>query len=194
MNSNIKKPYIIGLLILFFLAVPLVQSLIFSSKTTGVIKVNKEVNAHFIKSKKKNILIYFGYVGCADVCTPFLYKLSDLYESELFKKLKDDTDVFFVNLTPNEEPFQADLFAKFFNKNFKGIYLSKKDILGLDRNFELFFSDNLSDKTKLNHTDNLYFIKNNPDSIILKSIYFTHPLRNEQLINDMIKIDGKEGR
>jgi len=188
LKNNIKKPYIIILLTLFFLLVPLLQSLIFSANSTGKIDINKKVEASFIHSNKKNILIYFGYVGCADVCTPFLYKLSDLYESEAFKKFKDNTDVLFVNLTPNEEPFQADLFAKFFNKNFKGIYLSKKEILTLDRNFNLFFSDDLQDETQINHTDNLYLVQNKLDIKILKSIYFTHPLNSEQLIDEINKI------
>ncbi|MDB2562734.1 SCO family protein, partial [Sulfurimonas sp.] len=173
--------------VLFFFTVPLFQSLIFSSKSDGVIHINKTIDANFLKSEKKNILMYFGYVGCANICTPFLQKLSSLYESNEFKDLKEDTDIFFVNLTPNIEPSQADMFAKIFNKNFNGVYLSRKQILQLDRKFELFFSDDLQDTTQINHTDYLYFIKNNQTSKLLKSIYFTHPLGTQKLIDDMIE-------
>ena len=185
MKNSIKKYYIV-LLLLFFFAIPLFQSLIFSSQSNGVIYINKEIQADFIQSDKKNILIYFGYVGCADICTPFLYKLSDLYESDTFKELQKDTDIFFVNLTPNTEPKQVDIFAKFFNQNFKSVYLSKRELLQLDRTFDLFFSDDLSETTELNHTDYLYLIDNTKKLKHLKSIYFTHPLRNKKLIDDMI--------
>ena len=187
MNKSIKKPYVIILLALFFLSVPLFQSLIFSSKSEGVIHIDKEIQIDFVKSDKKNILLYFGYVGCTDVCTPFLEKLSDLYESKNFQTLQEKTDVFFINLTPGIEPSQADMFAKVFNQNFKGVYLSKKELYSIDRNFGLFFSDNLNESTEINHTDYLYFIENNTNSHILRSIYFTHPLRSEKLIDDMIK-------
>lgn len=187
MNKGIKKPYIILLLILFFLGVPLFQSLLFSTKSEGVIYIDKEIQVNFIKSDKKNILLYFGYVGCANVCTPFLDKLSNFYESKKFQTLKKDTDIFFINLRPNIEPSQADMFAKNFNKNFKGIYLSKKELFAIDRNFNLFFSDNLNESTEINHTDYLYLINNTSDSKVLKSIYFTHPLRDGKLIDDMIK-------
>lgn len=184
-----KKRYAYILLLLFFIAVPLFQSLIFSSNTGGAIYINKEIDTPYIKSEKKNILIYFGYVGCADICTPFLSQLSRLYESEEFKTLKEDTDVFFINLTPNITPDQPDLFAKFFNKNFKGIYLSKREVLNIDKNFGLFFSEDLQDATELNHTDYLYLVQTKSDTKLLKSIYFTHPLRSEKLIDDMINHD-----
>lgn len=186
MRTSIKKPYIYILLVLFVFAVPLFQSLLFSSNSNGAIVINKEVSIDFIQSDKKNILLYFGYVGCADVCTPFLQKLSDLYESDEFKVLKDDTDIFFLNLTPSIEPEQADQFAKYFHKSFKGIYLSRREVLSLDRSFELFFSDDLQESTELNHTDYLYLIRNNSEAKVLQSIYFTHPLSEKKLINDMI--------
>lgn len=186
MKSKIKKLYAVLLLVLFFVTVPLFQSLIFSTQSEGVIYVKEDITLDFLHSDKKNILIYFGYVGCANICTPFLQKLNHLYESDAFAPLKKDTDVFFVNLTPNIEPEQADMFAKIFNEKFQGIYLSKKELFNIDRNFGLFFSDNLRDIGEVNHTDYLYFVQNKFDTKHLHSIYFTHPLRIQKLIDDMI--------
>lgn len=166
--------------------VPLFQSLLFSSKSNGVITINKEVQVNFIQSDKKHILLYFGYVGCANICTPFLSKLSLLYESDKFKILKGDTQVIFVNLNPDTVASQVDMFAKTFNQNFNGIYIPRKEILSIDRNLGLFFSDSLTDKMEINHTDYLYLIDNQKNIKILKNIYFTHPLRSQQLIDDMI--------
>ena len=188
MNKAIKKPYIILFLVLFFFTVPLFQSLIFSTHSDGTMHIDKEVHADFLQSEKKYILLYFGYVGCAEVCTPFLDKLSTLYRSKEFHALKENTDIFFVNLTSKIEPSQADMFAKAFNKNFKGVYLSKKELFSLDREYGLFYSDDLSDTTALNHTDYLYLLENNKDSKLLKKIYFTHPLKSKNLIDDIIHL------
>ena len=173
---------------LFFIAIPFLQYLFFSNDTQGTIVVNKVIDAKFIQSDKKIILLFFGYVGCRDVCTPLLQKLSKVYESKDFELIKDDVEIVFVNLTPQIEEFQPDLFAKFFNKKFRGVYLSRKDILNIDRNFSLFFSQNLSEKTELNHTDYLYLITNTNNNLILKNLYFTHPLQKQKLKNDIISL------
>lgn len=173
---------------LFLFTIPFLQSILFSTNSQSTIEVNKSVEASFIKSDKKFVLVFFGYVGCKDVCTPLLQELNSLYESKEFETLKEHVEIIFVNLTPEIEEFQPDLFAKFFNKNFKGIYLSKKETLTIERVFGVYFSKNLSDKTQLNHTDNIYLIENNRDNKILKTIYLTHPLKTKKLINDIIQV------
>ena len=64
-----------------------------------------------------------------------------------------------------------DLFAKYFNKNFNGIYLSRKEILDIDRDFGVFFSRDLNEKTELNHTDHIYLILKSLESKVLKTLY-----------------------
>ena len=186
-NRNFKI-LSLGLLFLFFLSVPFLQSFLFSTNNNGTIEINKVIKADFIQSDKKIILLFFGYVGCKDVCTPFLIELSKLYESQDFDIIRKDVKIIFVNLTPEIEEFQADLFAKYFNDNFDGIYLSKKEILNLDRNFALFFSQDLSDKAALNRTDYLYLITNINNTPYLKNIYSTHPLTEKKLIDDIITL------
>jgi protein SCO1/2 len=174
---------------------PFLQSILFSTNKQGVLEVNKSLEASFIKSDKKFVLVFFGYVGCKDVCTPLLQELNNLYESKEFETIKEHVEILFVNLTPEIEEFQPDLFAKFFNKDFKGIYLSRKETLSIERAFGVYFSKDLSDKTQLNHSDNIYFIENNKDNKILKTIYLTHPLKTKKLINDIIQAisNKKEG-
>ena len=171
--------------------VPLIQSFLFSSNNKDGIDINKTIKADFIDSDKKTVLLFFGYVGCEDVCTPILYTLSDMYESKEFSELKKDVEIIFVNLTPEIEEFQPDLFAKFFNKDFKGIHLSRRDILRIDRNFGVFFSRDLSDKTELNHSDHVYLIENDLKSKKLKKIFTTHPLKTKKLINAIIQMKIK---
>jgi protein SCO1/2 len=189
LNRGNYKLFTIALAFLFFLVVPFFYSFFFSINTKNAIEVNKEVNIDFIKSDKKVVLLFFGYVGCEDVCTPILQKLSDLYDSKEFETLRESVDIIFVNLTPEVEEFQPDLFAKFFNNNFLGVYLSKKSVLSIDRNFGLFFSRGLMDVNKLNHTDHIYLIQNSLDAKILKSIYPTHPIKKQKLIDDIMHLN-----
>ncbi|MDD5373055.1 MAG: SCO family protein [Sulfurimonas sp.] len=191
--TNRYKTVAIFVLILFFGTIPFVQSLFFSGSSKGAIKIEREVKADFIKSDKKFVLLFFGYFGCRDVCTPIMQEMAKLYESKEFEEVKDSVDFLFVNLTPEVEEFQPDLFAKYFNKNFKGVYLSKRELFAIDRNFELYFARSLNDETELNHTDNIYLIQNDKESKVLKSIYSTHPLKIKKLIDDIIQIKKVSG-
>lgn len=190
--STRYKAVLLFFLFLFFSAIPLMQSLFFSKNSQGAITIEKEVKADFIKSDKKFTLLFFGYFGCRDVCTPILEEMAKMYESKEFEEVKESVDFIFVNLTPEVEVFQPDLFAKYFNKNFKGVYLSKSELFAIDRNFELYFARSLSDDTELNHTDNIYFIQNDKESKVLKSIYSTHPLKIKKLIDDIIHLKSVE--
>ena len=175
----------------FLLGAPFLQSLFFSHTNEGTIQIDKLVEADFIKSDKKLVLLFFGYVGCQEVCAPFLRELSTIYESKEFRSVRGDVDVVFVNLTPTAEASQVDSFAKFFNNAFNGVYLSKKELFGVDRNFSMFFSQSIGDKSELNHTDYLYLLRNANGERLLKNIYSTHPLRKEKLINDIISLKAK---
>ena len=188
--TNRFKIFIISSLVLFFTIVPFAQSFFFSTTTKGSIKVNQDIKADFIQSDKKFILLFFGYFGCADVCTPIMNQISTLYDSKEFEEVREDVDFLFINITPEVEKFQPDLFAKYFNKNFHGVYLSKKELFNVDRSFGLYFARDLSDNTELNHTDYIYLIQNSDDKKVLKSIYMTHPFNTENLIDNIIEINN----
>ncbi|WP_373002445.1 SCO family protein [Sulfurimonas sp.] len=190
-NKTYKTLTIIALFV-FFLSVPFLQSFIFVSNTKGKIDISKKIEASYIKSDKKFVLLFFGYVGCTDVCTPLLERLNSLYESEVFKTVREDVDVVFVNLTSEVEEHQPDLFAKFFNPAFKGVYLSRRETLDIDRTFGLFFSRSIADKTKVDHTDFLYLVQNTSDLQILKSMYSIHPLNKEKIIEDIKQLEAKK--
>ncbi len=187
-----QKTALIFVLLLFFSVVPVVQSLFFSQNSQGAITIEKEVKADFIKSDKKFVLLFFGYFGCRDVCTPILEEMAKMYESKEFEEVRESVDFVFVNLTPEVEAFQPDLFAKYFNNDFKGVYLSKSELFSMDRSFELYFARSLNDDTELDHTDNIYLIENNPNTKVLKTIYSTHPIKRTKLIDDIILLKSSE--
>ena len=189
MKKNKKNIFWFSSFLLFFLIViPLSQSFIFQADKKGKININKEIDLPYIKTNKKAILVFFGYFACADVCTPVLEDLSTFYNSSEFMDLKYEIDLYFVNLLPSVKKFEPDLFAKAFNNNFIGVYLSNKEIMKIDRSFNLFFAQSLQSEYEIDHTDNLYLIEIKEDKNILKSSYFTNSLNKKLLLEDIKKL------
>lgn len=190
---QINKNFILvgGIFIFFLLIIPLTQSFVFTTSTikNSKIIINKEVDATFLKNiDKENIVLFFGYVGCTDVCTPILEELGAIFSSNK-ANLKDSTAVVFVNLTSEISHEQPQLFASFFNENFIGLHLDKKDLYAVDRKFNLFYSAGINDKDELSHSDFIYLLKKqSADKAILKNIYMTHPLNSKELIKDIKSI------
>ncbi len=177
---------IIAVTVTFLLFIPLFQSLLFQNMADGKISINREIKVPFLPySEKKLSLLFFGYYGCSDVCTPFLEKLSTIYESDVFKSYKKDVDIYFVNLNPAVKKHNPDEFAKYFNQNFQGIYLTHNEIMSIDREFGLYHTSSLRDKSKINHTDNLYLLEKSNGKFKLKHIYFSKLLKADMLSKDI---------
>ncbi|MDD2789934.1 MAG: SCO family protein [Sulfurimonas sp.] len=184
MQANKKVLLTITLFTSFMLFFLFLQNILFSSTTleNSKIVLNKEVDATFLNAiKEKNVVLFFGYVGCVDVCTPLLQELSTFYTQDL----QDSTAVVFVNLLPAVTSDQPQLFASSFHQKFKGLYLSKKELYDIDRNFSLFYTAGLLDANELSHSDSIYLLTKSEGKRVLKSIYTTHPLNITQLTQDI---------
>lgn len=176
------------LIVMGSVALPLLLSLMFSSQSDGRIVVNKPIEASYLDPTSEGgvKLVYFGYVGCTKICTPILENLDAFYRSKNMDGYRKDVEIVFVNLTPHVSPEQAVDFAKAFNPAFHGIYLNKHDLMRLDRDLGIFFSDSLTDETEINHSDFLYMIKKISDGKYkLLYIYPTHPLNENVIVKDL---------
>ena len=191
-----KKVIFTALLFIFLLIVaPLLQSFFFSHQSTGKIVINQSIDAPYLhNADKEYLLLFFGYVGCVKVCTPILHRLDAFYDSTEFSPLKPFVVVTFVNLMPELEQNQPQLFATSFNPEFEGVYLTQKELMGIDRQFSLFFSKSLSDPNELDHSDHLYLLQRQKNGeLILKNIYTTHPLNKMMIIEDILALQkGKK--
>lgn len=192
MTKRIVLPVFLFIVMIF--VIPAVQGILFAGHTTGKMVIEKELVAPYLRGSDKDMmLVFFGYVGCVKVCTPILQELDKLYDSKEFAKHKDNVDLMFVNLMPELEPDQPDIFAKSFNPSFKGVYLTQKQLMSLDRELGVYFSKSIRDSAEIDHSDNLYLVKKQKDgTLILKSIYSMHPLKSEMLINDIAKLNKEK--
>lgn len=174
--------------LLFLIAIPLLQSF-FGQKQKSKYEIYKEIEAPFLpQSKNKIALLFFGYYGCADVCTPFLQELSTLYRSKTFEMLRAHVDFYFINLTPRIDPHMPDDFVKYFHPNFHGVYLSAKELRHIDRTFELYFAPSLYDTASLSHSSQLYLLLRDANTTTLISSYKTAPLDTLELQSDIVNL------
>lgn len=141
----------------------------------------------FLKDEKKPIiLIFFGYVGCPDICIPALTQINKIYE----KLDKDDVSVYFVNLLATATPSSVDDYVKIFNKDFKGIYINKFEINKVISKLDVLYRPSLTDKNVIDHSGYLHlFIKEN-EKYKQKYVYTSSPLDVEFISNDINKIKG----
>jgi protein SCO1/2 len=115
--------------------------------------------------------------------------LDKFYDSNTFAPLKDSVGLYFINLMPEVQRDQPDQFAKAFNGQFRGFYLTQKELMTIDREFNLFFSKSLGDITELNHSDYIYLVHREKNGkLVLKNIYMTHPLNKELIVDDVLKL------
>ena len=149
----------------------------------GYVKINREVKSVlFDKYDEKNLLLFFGYVGCADICSPRLQELSAIYDK--LKKANIETKVIFINITTLKDHELADLFAKSFNKEFDGIYLEKQQLESIKKEFNVYSAPAFGNTDEIDHTTFLYLLKKVDSRYFLNKIYTKVPFD--------IKLNGKD--
>jgi len=181
---------------MFFLVV-LVSVLImiiptFFTKDISAVSVNKEINLPLILNDSKNIeLVFFGYAGCDDICTPRLYAINKFYNT-LDNKIKVKVGVKFLDISVPYDKTLPLRFAKFFNNNFKGVYLSKYVLRDYTKAFNVFFSKSLLDDTGYDHTANLYLLKRDKNGKYLRYIYSAYPYDFKQITLDIEELINEQ--
>lgn len=192
MNLDTKKYknifWTIALFLFTIVLIPLLLSSLFGKTAieNGKIAIEKHVNAPFLSNiNQDTIVLFFGYVGCINACAPTLTHLSKIYASPNLKILRSSVVFVFVNLIPEIPKEQPQIFANSFNKEFIGLHLSRHELLNIEREFALFYSTSIVDKSEMAHSDFVYLIKRENGKLILKNAYTTHPLNQNSLINDI---------
>ena len=157
---------------------------IYSSNSSGRIDKEIDVDFKYLKDETSDIvLLYFGYVGCDTICVPSMTEINEIYNKINNKNVK----VYFINLLVNLDQNLPQLFAEHFNKNFKGIYLNKKELLKVTSKLNVVFSKSPVDKYELNHAGYLYILqKNNTNNgYKQKYIYTTRPFKQNMIVEDI---------
>ena len=97
----------------------------YSNDSSG--RINKEIQLNFEflnKEKSPTVMLFFGYVGCGDICSPALTEVGRIYN----RVDKDKTNVYFLNVLDTTRKDTPQSYAKGFHKDFKGVYLDSEGI------------------------------------------------------------------
>jgi len=181
-----KKIYSITLIILVTIISVLIMVIpTFFTKNISRVKVDTEIKLPLILNDNKNIkIIFFGYAGCVDICTPRLFDLAKFYES-LDNSIKNKIGIEFVDISIPEDKTLPQDFAQIFNKDFKGIYLNEKNLRQYTKAFSVYFSKSLLDKTEFDHSTNIYLVKRDNNKKKIRYIYNSYPYNFKLLETDI---------
>jgi len=181
-----KKRYSILLMILVVGVSIMIMILpTFFTQNISRVSLKQELSLPLILNDTKEIkIVFFGYSGCVNICTPRLQALNKFYTT-LDKSMQEKVGLEFLDISVPQDEELPNTFASFFNKNFKGIYLSNKVLRDYTKAFNVYFTQSLFDKTEFDHTSNLYIVKRTKNTKELRFIYTAYPFDFEQIKRDL---------
>ncbi|MBL0708200.1 MAG: SCO family protein [Sulfurimonas sp.] len=157
----------------------------FFTKNISRVESNKNFSLPLILNTNKDIeLVFFGYSGCSDICTPRLYSLNEIY-STLDEDVKEKVGVVFLDISIPKDRELPQRFAKFFNKEFRGVYLDANSLRSYTKVFGIYFAKSLTKDKEYEHTANLYLVKKTDAKKEIRYIYNAHPYDIEQIKEDI---------
>jgi protein SCO1 len=156
------------------------------NSNSGRVELNQKIqSAVFSEYNNKFLFVFFGYVGCTDICTPRLEELSTIYNELKLNNI--DIDTSFINLISLKDPELPQLFASAFNKDFDGFYLKNDKIQQIENEFNIYCSESLTSKGDWDHTSFLFLLKQEIDGYYLKRIYTYIPFDKDKIIKDILE-------
>ncbi|MEA1982025.1 MAG: SCO family protein [Campylobacterota bacterium] len=152
--------------------------------------LNQKLNLDKVLDANKSIeLVFFGYSGCIDVCTPRLKKIASWYKNS---QNRDKIQIRFLDISQPHEKDLPDRFAKSFHKESIGVYLNRQELREYTKAFNVYFSKALFDEYEYDHTTNIYILnKKRDETKVLKHIYTSYPYSFNEIELDIEEITRK---
>lgn len=183
MHSKIARAFF--LLLVIGVSVLLMILPAFHSKELSRIPLSQEIELELLLDTKQKIeLVFFGYAGCADVCSPRLSDLGSWYDT-LSQKTRENLGLKFLDLSVPEQKELPQRFAEAFHKDFTGLYLQQKELRRYSKAFNVYFSSSLTTEGEFNHSAHLYLIKRDEQGKKLRFIYTAYPYDLQQIHSDI---------
>lgn len=156
---------------------------VYSNNTAGRIEKSVTVESKFLEDESaKIVLLYFGYVGCKNICSPAMQEINTIYT----QLPSSNISVYFMSLLQSDND-TTQAYAQYFNKDFKGINLSKKELQELKQTLSVQTSSSFTDATEINHAGHLYLLQRDTlkDLYHQKYIYTTRPFNTKVIVKDL---------
>ncbi len=164
----------------------------FRSQGISSVKVDKEFTLPLILEDRKDIkLVFFGYSGCDDICTPHLNSIDKLYR-RLTPAEQQRVGVEFVDISSPHDVTLPERFARFFNDSFKGIYLKSDEVRKYTRVFGVYFAPSLDGSGSIDHTASLYLVQKRDGRKYLRAIYSAYPYDETGILADIKELTNEK--
>ena len=189
-----KKNSIPALLVFLLLtaSVLIMVSPTFFSKDLSRIELKQDLQLDLVLSEKYDLeLVFFGYAGCVDVCTPRLDDLAKWYTS-IPNDTQEKVNVKFIDLSVPEDTELPATFAKAFHKDFTGVFLDESVLRIYSKAFGVYFSTSLMDENEIDHTTHLYLVKRDATGKKLRFIYTAYPFDFKQIQSDIEELSNEQ--
>lgn len=172
------------LLFVLFISISIMIIPTFFTKGVSRTQSDKRFELPLILKNNEIELVFFGYSGCSEICTPRLFDLHEIYNT-LEEDIKQKVGVVFLDISVPKDQKLPQRFAEFFNSEFKGIYLNKNILRDYTKVFNIYFAQSLIESTQYDHTANLYLVKKNKNKKEIRYIYSAYPYNIEQIKQDI---------
>ncbi|MEN8303216.1 MAG: SCO family protein [Campylobacterota bacterium] len=183
MKTKLLSASMIILVVVISILIMIVPT--FFTKGISRVALKKEVDLPLILNDDKDVkLLFFGYSGCTDICTPRLQSLNTFFET-LDEDIKQKVGVEFLDISVPSDSELPSRFAEFFNPNFKGIYLESNLIREYTKLFDVYFAQSLMETTEYDHTVNIYIVKKSQNTKELRYVYNSYPYDFKQINSDI---------
>lgn len=184
-SQSMKRVYflLLPLFLLLMFLIPLIP--VFMGEEGGVVSMDRPVDSPSVNAfSRPNLFVFFGYVGCADVCTPRLSEMAAVYDG-LSNETRRRSAVLFINIKTFPDKNLADLFAKSFHPDFYGISPEKEELARLIKEFNVYYSNALFEEGEMDHTAFLFLLKKRGDGYRVNKIFTRIPLQKETIIKSL---------
>ncbi|MFC2073830.1 SCO family protein [Campylobacterota bacterium] len=157
----------------------------FFTKGLSRVELQQDFQLDLILDKESDIeLIFFGYAGCVNICTPRLESLGRWY-STLPLETQERVGLKLLDLSVPQNRDLPDDFVKAFHEKFEGVFLDKDIIRVYTKAFSVYFATSMLDSSEVDHTAHLYLVKRGKEEKQLRFIYTAFPYDFKQIQSDI---------
>lgn len=139
------------------------------------LKSNHTITANLL-TQAHNALVFFGYPGCRDICSPVLLHLQKIYESCANPQ---QLAVVFVNLWEDMTTSETQQYVQFFHKDFIGLAFSNE----LNQSFGVWKIPQPNEQ--LIHSDYIYLLENKQNNQWIMKELFKETFSSKQLLSQL---------
>jgi protein SCO1/2 len=181
----VDKNFFFKLGILVIIVVMPIVILLLNSKEHTFIEqdkiLSKGYNQYF---KEEYTLLYIGYTGCVNICTPRLTELSTI--QRVLNDKGNKINYMFLDLRTLGDDVSRD-FLKAFEGSFEVLSLDEDKKNQLLRELEFYYSQSFYDSNEFEHSSYLYLIQKEDDKVKLVATVMQYTFLNDNTIDFLHK-------